>query len=90
VNATVYSPTLEISQGKATCTTRVKAYAKVSGKLASIGESIKLEGGCVLEPVVRLERLDGDAKAADVAISLDELGFQREMLCGQFTVRERS
>lgn len=32
------------------------------------------------------------AKSAglDVAIGLDELSFRKEMLCGQFTVRERS
>lgn len=32
------------------------------------------------------------AKSAglDVAIRLEELSFQREMLCGQFTVRERA
>ncbi|WP_437746298.1 hypothetical protein WMF39_15535 [Sorangium sp. So ce1504] len=155
VKATVYSPNLEISEGKATCTLRVKAYAKVSGKVAGIGESIKLEGECVLKPVVRLERLDGDAKVAihldvkrsdidikldgswgpldfarkslnktidalldavldqvarfasnirlvafdmnklarsaglEVAVGLDELSFKKEMLCGQFTLRER-
>ncbi|WP_437900027.1 hypothetical protein [Sorangium sp. So ce124] len=156
VKATVYSPNLEISEGKVTCTMRVKAYAKVSGKVAGIGESIKLDGECVLKPVVRLERLDGDARAAinldvkrsdvdiklegswgpldfarkslnktvgalldavldqvaryasniqlvafdmnklaksaglDVAIGLDELSFKKEMLCWQFTLRERS
>ncbi|WP_437970687.1 hypothetical protein WMF04_15960 [Sorangium sp. So ce260] len=156
VKATLYSPNLEISEGRATCTIRVKAYAKVSGKVAGIGESIKLEGECVIKPAVRLERLDGDAKAAidldvkrsdvdiklegswgpldfarkslnktidalldavldqaarcasnirlvafdmnklaksaglDVAITLDELSFQKETLCGQFTLRERS
>lgn len=32
------------------------------------------------------------AKSAglDVAITLDELSFQKETLCGQFTLRERS
>jgi hypothetical protein len=64
VKATLYSPSIVISGDKATCKIKLKASAKVSGKIAGIGESIKLTGECEVKPVVRLKPLDGGARLA--------------------------
>jgi hypothetical protein len=68
VKASIINPTVDISGDKMTCTMKVKASAKVSGKVAGIGESIKLSGECTVKPVIRLKVVNGGAK---VAIELD-------------------
>jgi len=64
VKASIVNPTVDISGDKLTCTMKVKASAKVSGKVAGIGESIKLSGECTVKPVIRLKVVNGGAKVA--------------------------
>ena len=64
VKASIVNPTVDISGDAMTFTMQVKASAKVSGKVAGVGESIKLSGECTAKPVVRLKVVNGGAKVA--------------------------
>lgn len=64
VKASIVNPTVDISGDAMACTMKVKASAKVSGKVAGIGESIKLSGECTVKPVIRLKVVNGGAKVA--------------------------
>lgn len=64
VKASIVNPTVDISGDAMTFTMKVKASAKVSGKVAGVGESIKLSGECTVKPVVRLKVVNGGAKVA--------------------------